>query len=146
MTSASSPKTSRNGSPAGFQTNLELGGRFSLSQPVLRSSTAEGGRERVGDLASEASANSCVVHLWVRENRSNENRVPGERRPPKGACVLECGGHDAAFRFNPLTLQRFTLKTFFNKVAFSGFLLGNRQNIAVVANDEFSLFPAKMPG
>jgi len=31
------------------------------------------------------------------------------------------------------------------KVAFSGFLLGNREKIAVVANDEFSLFPAKMP-
>jgi len=35
---------------------------------------------------------------------------------------------------------------FFDKVAFSGFLLGNHEKIAVVANDDFSLWPAKMPG
>jgi hypothetical protein len=34
----------------------------------------------------------------------------------------------------------------FQKVAFSRFLLGNREKIAVVANADFSLFPAKMPG
>jgi len=35
---------------------------------------------------------------------------------------------------------------FFGKVAFSGFLLGNREKIAVVANDESPLWPAKMLG
>ena len=36
-------------------------------------------------------------------------------------------------------------KLFFAKVAFSGFLLGNREKIAVVANANFSLFSAKIP-
>jgi len=37
-------------------------------------------------------------------------------------------------------------KLFFAKVAFSRFLLGNRQKIAVVANANNLSFPAKMPG
>ena len=40
--------------------HLNPSNRFSLSQPVLRSSTAEGGRERV----------------WVRENPSSQNPLP----------------------------------------------------------------------
>jgi hypothetical protein len=48
---------------------------FPLSQPVLRSSTAEGGRERAGTLASEASASSCVVHLWRIVRPGSPNRL-----------------------------------------------------------------------
>jgi hypothetical protein len=36
------------------------------------------------------------------------------------------------------------LKLFFAKISFSGFLLGNRKKIAVVANANFSLLSAKM--
>jgi len=34
---------------------------------------------------------------------------------------------------------------FFAKVAFSGFLLGNREKIAFATTSGFSFFPAKMP-
>jgi hypothetical protein len=38
------------------------------------------------------------------------------------------------------------LKEIFAKVGFSGFLLGNREKIAVVGNANFSSFSAKIPG
>jgi hypothetical protein len=49
--------------------------------------------QRVGPLASAASAISYVVHLWVRENRSDWNSVPvhgqGELKLyPKNLCSL----------------------------------------------------------
>jgi hypothetical protein len=37
-------------------------------------------------------------------------------------------------------------KLFLVKIGFSGFLLGNRKNLAVVANANSSLFSAKIPG
>jgi hypothetical protein len=37
-------------------------------------------------------------------------------------------------------------KSFFTKVGFSGFLLGNRQKIAVLGNANFYLWSAKMAG
>ena len=47
-------------------------------------------------------------------------------------------------RHSMMNLGR-SLEKIFTKVAFSGFLLGNREKIAVVANDDSSLWPAKMP-
>jgi hypothetical protein len=47
--------------------------------------------------------------------------------------------------FEDFFLRRLALKhLFFAKVAFSGFLLGNRQKIAVVANADFSRQGGKM--
>jgi len=53
--------------------------------------------------------------------------------------------HSLLFRISRILCVS-CFKLFFAKVAFSGFLLGNREKIAVVANDDSSLFPAKMSG
>jgi hypothetical protein len=106
-----SPKHSRieplnQSSRSAFQT---ICGPFSLSQ-------------RVGPLASEASANSCVVHLWVRENRSVVNPIPVQG---EGAFVAN---QSQAFSVPPNALYVHLLFLCYRQYSYNAVCQGNGHN------------------